>query len=206
MKELRITLLLTLFLAPLVVSSAYAETIPLVALDVTLAAVFLGVLPLLSVLLLWAENFQYHSWQIRYGASQRPQILLSLGRNAAALFFSSIAGAGAAIYAFRAPGDPLLGQDFSATIAIALAAASSFTLFFACARTLLGKWGLVCALGISWTLGVSDLALSALVPSGHIHSLLGVGDGLVFPGLTSFGVLYLGSFITGAWLLRRLPH
>ena len=175
------------------------------AADTGLTLLLVGLLPLALTLCLLRFEPEPHGLVVLLGQSRKTLVLRAWAIvTFGAALFTVICTAALLIWT-RTPKDPRLTADLLVSLPISLGAVCSTIALFAAARAWGGKLGLIAALILSWTLGQSDVVVSALLPNGHVRHLLGVGEPLpISPSLSAaclagFCALYL------LVLLRRVP-
>jgi hypothetical protein len=206
MKELRTILLWALLMGPLVWSVSQGIDSPVDGLNRGLSALYLGGLPVLALALLFAEDFFPKTLGVRLGADRRRLVGKLLIRKLLALVGVALGGSILLIVSLRGLKDPLLLRDLLSTASIAVAASVSLLLMLSAARAWLGRPGLLGFVFLGWLIGPSDLAVRILLPSGHIRSLLGLGQQLPLAGWHSFFLLYALSAVSLILLRLRVPR
>lgn len=206
MKELRLSLLTAAIAVPLAWSAKFGAETRVEALNQVLLTLLVGVIPLLAGLLLWSEDFAGADIDVRYGRDRRAFAAQRLLRVLGVLTLASILAGALPVLLIRGWSDAALGRDLLATLGVCLAGALATGTYLSAARAWLGKWGLGFALLLAWLIGPLDVIISALVPTGHIRFLIGVGAEYPFPGWVSLLSLYGMSGVLGAALFARVPR
>jgi hypothetical protein len=206
MKEVRLSLLSVAVALPLAWSASLSADTRSEALNDVLAALLVGILPLLAAMLLWEETFRGADIDVRYGKNRRNFALRTSARILLTLIIVSVAFSWCAIGVLRGLRDPRLLRDLMSTTAVALPAALAIGAFLGAARAWLGKPGLGIALIIAWALGPVDAIVSAIVPTGHVRFLVGAGADLPLPGWGSLLILWAMAGIWATLLMVRVPR
>lgn len=206
MRDVRILVLGVLCAVPLTWSATWAAETRTEIVNQALASLLLGTLPLVGVMLLWTERLTQEHPDVRYGANRRSHAAHALFQTAALVVGFSVVASTVSILVYRGHKDALLINDLIATLPVAFAGSIGLLAFLAWSRVWLGKPGLVVALLASWVLGSMELPIAAVVPTGHVRHLIGVGAELPFPGWVSFASLYGFALIGALTTLWRVPE
>lgn len=205
-RELRLLSLATLVAVPLTWSAVLGAETRAETVNRALGSLLLGSLPLFASLLLYQDSFFVENPEVRYGHSRRAFAARALLKSTAwTVLFASVS-ATLAIIIHRGPRDPLLFRDLLATLPVAFAGSLALVGFLSAGRSWLGKAGLILALSLTWLLGSLDGPIAAVVPTGHIRSLLGVGVELPMVSWVSFLCLYGMTALLGGAALFRVPR
>ena len=205
-RDIRVVLLSALASVPLAWSATLPAETRAETVNQVLSSLLLGMLPLLCVMLLWTETFLSEGSLVRYGANRRSFLIPIFFRTLATLTSFSLLCVVASMMILRGVHDPLLTADLSATLPVAVAASVSLGCFFAMGRAWLGRTGLVLLLIAVWILGPMDLPIAAAVPTGHVRTLLGLGEQLPLPPWGSFLTLYGMAALSAAAVTVRIPR
>lgn len=206
MKHLRITLLWCLLMGPIVWSGAQGLDTKTEGLNRGLEALFLAGLPILALAFLYSDNFSPKNTEIRLGANRRHLVFRTVFGNVLALFIVAFFGGSLLILLLRGMKDPLLLRDLTSTGAISLAASLSIVGVLSAARAWLGKIGLIGLVLFGWLVDQGDLAMKVALPSGHLRSLLGLGQQLPIAGWLSLLCLYTMAGFSLLLLGLRVPR
>lgn len=171
-----------------------------------LTLIFVGALPLLATFLFWSkEDYQSDPW-IRYGKNRRGIARRALVKKSLILLVMAAGGSSLAQLHFYGASSNRLLLDLRLTLPVALAAALSVACFFACARSWLGKPGVLFALLASWLFTPHGVWWGASLPANHIRHLLSLGDPLPFPGWVSLTALYVMALVLFTLHILRVPR
>lgn len=206
MRRVRMCLLSTLVAIPLGWSAHLGVERHTDALNQVLVTLLVGVLPLLGAMLLWTEDLRGADVDVRYGRDRRAFATRNLGASLGALLVMALLFSWTAIVAIRGPKDALLLRDLLATTAVAIPGALALGAFLGVGRVWMGKVGLLIALLLVWALGPVDAIIAALVPTGHLRSLIGAGKELPLPGWGSLFVLWTMAGAFSAATMVRVPR
>src|SRR5690606_14578001 len=141
-----------------------------------------------------------------YGQSRHVLALKVLFRATLALLAFALLSTWFSLLVMRGFKDSLLISDLLATTPIALAASICISSSFAMVKAWLGRLGLGLLLLLFWFLGPLDLPVAALVPTGHVRYLLGIGHELPLPLWASFICLYVMAGAALGALFARVPR
>lgn len=105
----------------------------------------------------------------------------------------------------RGAGDPKLLADVLSTAPVAFIASVASLLLSLAVREWFGRVGVVVLLLVLLTVGQSELAAAAVLPSAHVRHLLGVGAALPFDPGWSMGALWAFAVLAFLGWVARVP-
>jgi len=210
--EARASLWCALLSAPLMWSASTAGSSHVEAVSYALSLLFLGTLPCLAVALSWPNpsTAPRQLALLRYGASRRGDVLVSLLRMALALFATAAVLTTWTVLVHYGSDVRRLLSDLSSSLVIACASSLALVCFFACMRAWLGKLGLIGGLTACWALA-SENDLALVLPLTHVRALLLANHPpriftFELSGWMSLGFLYLLAAIFFWLLMIRVPR
>lgn len=206
MRELRLVLLAALVALPLAWSATFVAETRAEMINHALSVILLGTLPLLGVMLYFETDFRGADSDVRYGQSRHVLATKVLLRTTLALLAFALLSSWICLLVMRGFRDSFLLSDLLSTAPIALAASICISSSFAMVKVWLGRIGLGLLLLLSWFLGPLDLPVAALVPTGHVRYLLGIGAELPLPLWASFICLYVMAGVALGALFARVPR
>ncbi len=203
-RDVRTLALCLIFVGPLTIAYTMGAGGRAAQINEGLRFFLVGALPFFAAALFFreestAENATAENALVRFGADRRRARAQKLALRL--LLLLSVAWLGACLVLFNLRGvrDPLFFHDLLSTSAVSVASALSIGATVYAVRAFGGALGMCLFVVLLWVFGQIEPIMSAALPTGHIRSLLGVGEALPLPPWASFFLLYAFAALFG-WL------